>query len=174
MVVTNLPAISDIWVWHENARLPSMCTMQAPHRPVPQPNLVPVSLRSSRITHNNGVVGGASVDAALPFTVKLMAMVSSLRINRASRGREQNRSPFATRFPPGFDLRQRRLDPRRIERQVADTLAGRIGKGVGDGGDRGPLRAFARAERTLVRTVDQLDLDLRRFRHGEDPIACPV
>jgi hypothetical protein len=36
---------------------------------------VPVSLRSSRITHNNGVVGGASVDAALPFTVKLIAMV---------------------------------------------------------------------------------------------------
>src|SRR5262245_5107759 len=75
IVVTDLPAISDIWVWHENARLPSICTMQAPHRPVPQPNLVPVSLRSSRITHNNGVVGGASVDAALPFTVKLMAMV---------------------------------------------------------------------------------------------------
>src|SRR5215831_11951815 len=75
MVVTDLPAISDIWVWHENARLPSICTMHAPHRPVPQPNLVPVSLRSSRITHNNGVVGGASLDAALPFTVKLMAMV---------------------------------------------------------------------------------------------------
>src|SRR5262249_61545406 len=75
IVLPDLPAISDIWVWHENARLPSICTMQAPHRPVPQPNLVPVSLRSSRITHNNGVVGGASVDAALPFTVKLMAMV---------------------------------------------------------------------------------------------------
>jgi hypothetical protein len=76
IVVTDLPATSDIWVWHENARLPSMCTMQAPHRPVPQPNLVPVSLRSSRITHNNGMVGGALLDAALPFTVKLMAMVA--------------------------------------------------------------------------------------------------
>src|SRR5262249_56830061 len=31
-----------------------------------------------------------------------------------------------------------------------------------------------RAERALVRTVDQLDLDLRRFRHGEDRIAGPV
>src|SRR5262249_34792459 len=81
IVVTDLPAISDIWVWHENARLPSICTMQAPHRPVPQPNLVPVSLRSSRITHNNGVVGGASVDATLPFTVKLMAIVSLLENN---------------------------------------------------------------------------------------------
>src|SRR5262249_7217184 len=80
MVVTDLPAISDIWVWHENARLPSICTIQAPHRPVPQPNLVPVSLRPSRITHNNGVAGGASVDAAVPFTVKLVDMVSSLDV----------------------------------------------------------------------------------------------
>src|SRR5215211_2769756 len=60
-----------------------MCTMQAPHRPVPQPNLVPVSLRSSRITHNSGVAGGAPVDAALPFTVKFVAIASSLRPRRA-------------------------------------------------------------------------------------------
>src|SRR5262245_26044312 len=55
-----------------------MCTIQAPHRPVPQPNLVPVSFNPSRITHNNGVAGGASVDAARPFTVKLVAILSSL------------------------------------------------------------------------------------------------
>jgi hypothetical protein len=35
---------------------------------------VPVSFKPSRITHNSGVVGGASVDAALPFTVKFMAI----------------------------------------------------------------------------------------------------
>src|SRR6202162_3194597 len=52
MVVTALPAICPIWVWQENGPLPSIWTMQAPHRPVPQPNLVPVSLSSSRITHN--------------------------------------------------------------------------------------------------------------------------
>src|SRR3954451_11525143 len=78
MVVTDLPAISETWVWQENARLPSMCTMQAPHSPVPQPNLVPVSLRSSRITHNSGVAAGASVAAGLPFTVKFVAIASSL------------------------------------------------------------------------------------------------
>src|SRR5436190_14386421 len=78
MVVTDLPATSDTCVWQENARLPSMCTMQAPHRPVPQPNLVPVSLRPSRITHSSGVSGGASVEAALPLTVKLVAIASSL------------------------------------------------------------------------------------------------
>ena len=69
MVVTDLPATSDSRVWHEKARLPSICTMQAPHRPVPQPNLVPVSLSSSRITHNSGVSGGASECAALPLTL---------------------------------------------------------------------------------------------------------
>src|SRR5262249_52968831 len=53
--------------------------MQAPHRPVPQPNFVPVSFSPSRITHNSGVAGGASVDAALPFTVKVVVMVSSLQ-----------------------------------------------------------------------------------------------
>src|SRR5882757_5762548 len=55
-----------------------MCTMQAPHNPVPQPNLVPVSLRSSRITHNSGVAAGASVAAGLPFTMKFVAIASSL------------------------------------------------------------------------------------------------
>jgi hypothetical protein len=55
--------------------------MQEPHKPVPQPNLVPVSFSPSRITHNNGVAGGASVDAALPFTLKLVVIVSSLPID---------------------------------------------------------------------------------------------
>src|SRR4030088_1215387 len=73
----DLPPISETCVWQEYARLPSICTMHAPHRPVPQPNLVPVSFKPSRITHNNGVAGGASVDAALPFTVKLVAVVSA-------------------------------------------------------------------------------------------------
>src|SRR5262249_26822771 len=81
IVVTDLPAISETWVWHENARLPSICTTQAPHRPVPQPNLVPVSFSPSRITHNTGVAGGASVDAALPFTVKVVLIFSSLQID---------------------------------------------------------------------------------------------
>src|SRR6266852_5178292 len=106
MVVTVLPETWDTWVWHEKARLPSIWTMQAPHRPVPHPYLVPVSLRPSRSTHNSGVAGGASVDAALPFTVKLMAMVSSFEKLSVA------------------DLRERRLDPRRMERQVADALAG--------------------------------------------------
>src|SRR5271168_2786166 len=78
MVVTALPATWDTWVWHENARLPSIWTMQAPHNPVPQPNLVPVSLSSSRITHRSGVCGGASDCAALPLILKSKAIGSSI------------------------------------------------------------------------------------------------
>jgi hypothetical protein len=40
-----------------------------------------VSFSPSRITHNNGVAGGASVDAALPFTVKVVVIVFSLPID---------------------------------------------------------------------------------------------
>src|SRR5262249_12964463 len=77
-------------------------------------------------------------------------------------------------FATCYSLTQRRLDPRRMKRQVANTLAGGVGKGVGNGGDPGTLPALARAERALARTVDQLDLDCRRFRYGEDRIARPV
>src|ERR1700758_5287638 len=71
MVVTCLPATPEIWVWHEKARLPSMCTTQAPHRPAPQPNLVPVSLSCSRITQSSGVSCGASTLTGAPFILKL-------------------------------------------------------------------------------------------------------
>src|ERR687887_1879024 len=73
-----------------------------------------------------------------------------------------------------LELAQRRLNARRVEWQVADALARCIGEGVDNRGSRGPLRGFARAQRTLVRTVDQLDFDARRFRHGKDWIARPV
>ena len=73
-MVTALPATSESWVWQEKARTPSMWTMQAPQRPAPQPNFVPVSFRSSRITQSSGVCGGKSDEAGLAFTVKLMAI----------------------------------------------------------------------------------------------------
>src|SRR5277367_4519767 len=77
MVVTGLPATFETCVWHENARLPSMCTMQAPQRPAPQPNLVPVSLSCSRMTHNRGVSAGVSTLTAIPFTVSWKVILLS-------------------------------------------------------------------------------------------------
>src|SRR6185369_11787119 len=50
--------------------MPSTCTVQAPHRPCPQPNLVPVKPSSSRITQSSGVSGSAWALTALPFKLK--------------------------------------------------------------------------------------------------------
>ena len=47
-VVTDFPLASPADVWHANARLPSMCTKQAPQSPAPQPKRVPSKCRSSR------------------------------------------------------------------------------------------------------------------------------
>src|SRR5205807_8127812 len=69
MVVTSLPATSDMLVWQERTALPSRCTVQAPHRPDPQPNLVPVNFRCSRTTQSSGVSGSTSTLAALPLIV---------------------------------------------------------------------------------------------------------
>src|SRR5678815_1238983 len=54
---------------HENTDLPSTCTMHAPHCPAPQPNLVPVSFRSSRRTQSSGVSGCAVTVCRFPLTV---------------------------------------------------------------------------------------------------------
>jgi hypothetical protein len=48
--------------------------VQAPHSAMPQPYFVPVSLSSSRMTHNSGVLGSALTETGLPF--KLNATIS--------------------------------------------------------------------------------------------------
>ena len=45
MVVIFLPCAAETGVTHERVAWPSMCTVQAPHSAMPQPNLVPVSCR---------------------------------------------------------------------------------------------------------------------------------
>ncbi|USB87952.1 hypothetical protein [Burkholderia cenocepacia] len=44
--------------------------MQAPHAPMPQPYLVPVSLAESRMTHRSGVSGSPSKSNGWPFSMK--------------------------------------------------------------------------------------------------------
>ena len=46
------------------------CTVQAPQLAMPQPNLVPVSLRCSRSTHNSGVSSSTPASLRTPLTVK--------------------------------------------------------------------------------------------------------
>src|SRR5215471_10426314 len=74
MVVTFLPPMVDICVWQDLTALPSIWTVQAPHRPEPQPYLVPVSLRCSRTTQSSAVSGSASTFTALPLIVNAIAM----------------------------------------------------------------------------------------------------
>src|SRR5262245_51997646 len=79
MVVIFLPPTVDIWVWQDLTALPSIWTVQAPHRPEPQPYLVPMSLRCSRTTQSRAVSGSASTLTALPLIVNATpSWVSSL------------------------------------------------------------------------------------------------
>src|SRR5262245_12873805 len=69
MVTTVLPATEPTSIWHERCAVPSMCSVQAPHRPAPQPYLVPVNPTWSRMAHNSGVLGSASTETWRLFKV---------------------------------------------------------------------------------------------------------
>ena len=60
MVVTRLPTTSDTGVMQERTAVPSTRTVQAPHRPMPQPNLVPVRPSTSRTSQSTGVSSSMS------------------------------------------------------------------------------------------------------------------
>jgi hypothetical protein len=65
-------------VMQERVASPLMCTVQAPHKAIPHPNLVPVMFRTSRSTQSNGISGLTSLKVwDFPFKVKVMAMGSS-------------------------------------------------------------------------------------------------
>ena len=54
--------LADTAVWQERTASPLRWTVQAPHKPAPQPNFVPVICRCSRMTHNSGVSFGTSTE----------------------------------------------------------------------------------------------------------------
>src|ERR1700688_1948277 len=67
IVVTDLPATSDSGIAHERTASPSICTVQAPQAAMPQPNLVPVSLRCSRFDHSSGLSGPTATSVLCSF-----------------------------------------------------------------------------------------------------------
>ena len=67
MVSTSLFSTSLSGVWQERTALPSTITVQAPHRPLPQPYFVPVSSRSVRSTHSSVRSPSVSSVVGLPF-----------------------------------------------------------------------------------------------------------
>src|SRR5947207_9757635 len=60
----------------EYSGLPSISTMQAPHCSVPQPNLVPRRLSSSRSTDSSGAVPSALTETGRPLTTKLYSSLT--------------------------------------------------------------------------------------------------
>src|SRR5260221_11034037 len=74
---------------------------------------------------------------------------------------------------PGDTLRQRLLHPFRRERQRAQSLAGRVGDGIGDRRGGRALRAFAHAEKAFFGTIEQHHLDLRHVLEVNDRVVRP-
>src|SRR5438132_10325601 len=78
MVVIFLPTASLTEVWQDRTASPLTWTVQAPHRPAPQPNFVPVICNCSRMTQSSGVSPAASTDILRPLMLRL-AIFSPLR-----------------------------------------------------------------------------------------------
>src|SRR5262249_34581968 len=95
------PAAAETGVEQERTALPSMCTVQAPHRDIPQPYFVPVRPRRSRRTHRRGMSSGAVTSWSRPFTLRRTRGL--LLLNRDKRTRPtQPPQPGALRCPPSM------------------------------------------------------------------------
>src|SRR6267143_1406252 len=91
MVVT-CPVTADTGIEHDRTGCPSRWTVHAPHRAMPQPNLVPVRPSVSRSTHNNGMSGSTSISVSLPLTLSLVIAPPALEHPANQRCRELARA----------------------------------------------------------------------------------
>src|SRR5712671_6153301 len=73
MVVMFFPETCETGVEQERIGAPSACTVQAPHKPAPQPNFVPVSSSVSRRTQSKGVSGETLTFFSVPFTRRVIS-----------------------------------------------------------------------------------------------------
>src|ERR1700681_4063517 len=74
MVVTARSRTALTGSMHERTGLPSICTVQAPHCAIPQPNFVPVMPSRSRRTQSSGISAGASNAFCSPLIVRVVAI----------------------------------------------------------------------------------------------------
>src|SRR5260370_2020726 len=72
----------------ERTARPSMCTVHAPHMPMPQPNFVPLSPISSRMTHRSGVSSAILTETDRSLSLRVV---------------------WVTRLQPDFSLTRRAL-----------------------------------------------------------------
>src|SRR6185436_14707353 len=108
MVVIFLPTASLIWVWQERTASPLRWTVQAPQRPAPHPNFVPVICNCSRMTQSSGVSLDASTDIFRPLILRL-GIGAPLPVLEAAYG--GNSLLGIGRHPPGRCQLARRMIP---------------------------------------------------------------
>jgi hypothetical protein len=77
IVLTSESPMLSIDVMQERVGAPSICTVQAPHSAMPQPNFVPVIPSTSRKTQRSGVSPSTSTLCVLPLTLMEKAMMNS-------------------------------------------------------------------------------------------------
>src|ERR1700678_2974697 len=77
MVVIFRSPIEPIGSRHERTGSPSICTVQAPHCAIPQPNFVPVSPITSRNAHRSGVSAATSKVCRCPLTSIVIDILAS-------------------------------------------------------------------------------------------------
>src|SRR5271167_1749560 len=68
MVVTAAEPTAEMGVIQDRVGTPFRCTVQAPQKLLPQPNLVPFKSSTSRSTQSKGICGSAERLCALPLT----------------------------------------------------------------------------------------------------------
>src|SRR5712692_2189850 len=122
MVVTWLPCAIMIGMTQVRIGAPSICMVQAPQTPMPQPNLLPVRRRCSRTTHNSGTSSGPSNSAGTPLTENLTDMSDSLSgVGAESIVRERHHvEPPAGRIQQGL----RHRGSNRRQNHFAEPLRG--------------------------------------------------
>src|SRR5260370_28395200 len=69
IVVISAPTTAPTGTTHDRIASPFRCTVQAPQSAAPQPNLVPVSPRTSRRYQRTGISGSPSNERSTPFTL---------------------------------------------------------------------------------------------------------
>src|SRR5580658_414033 len=77
MVVIGLPTTEETGVTQDRTAWPLTWTVQAPHKAMPQPYLVPCRLSVSRNTHRRGVSGSTST------VLTTLLIFNSMGIRRA-------------------------------------------------------------------------------------------
>src|ERR1700751_2461243 len=80
MVVIFLPTASLTMVWQDRTASPLTWTVQAPPRPAPHPNLVPVICNCSRMAQSSGVSPAASTDLLCPLIFRVAILLLPLPV----------------------------------------------------------------------------------------------